>query len=175
MKRLLSAALMAAASTLLAPAQAQVRVDGGVTVTINQPGVYGRVVLGHLPPPPVILPQPVIIHHTPVAMHAQPVYLYVPPGHQKKWHKHCYRYNACGQQVYFVQEHWVHDRYAQSRAQNPYPDRGHSGRGHGRGRDRGHDDRHRDDDDDDDKRGRGHGHGHGHGRGMMPPVYVQSR
>ena len=173
MKLLLSAAVVLATASLTAPAQAQVHVQGGVTVTVNQPGVYGRVVLGHLPPPPVILPQPVIIHHTPVAMHAQPVYLYVPPGHQKKWHKHCHRYNACGQQVYFVQERWVHDRYAQSRQDTHHHDRGDPGRGYGHGR--GHGDDRGDGDDRGHKKDRGHKDDHGRGQRNGPPVYVQSR
>ena len=46
-----------------------------------------------------------------VAVVQQPVYLYVPPGHQKNWAKHCARYSACGQPVYFVQERWVAERY----------------------------------------------------------------
>jgi hypothetical protein len=82
----------------------------GVVIDINQPGVYGRVELGNRPPPPVYYPQPVIIVPPPVYVTQQPtyvapapVYMKVPPGHQKKWAKHCYRYNACNQPVYFVQ------------------------------------------------------------------------
>ena len=37
----------------------------------------------------------------------QPIYLHVPPGHAKNWRKHCHKYNACGQPVYFV----VSDEY----------------------------------------------------------------
>ena len=33
-----------------------------------------------------------------------PDQMYVPPGHAKNWAKHCGRYNACGQPVYFVKE-----------------------------------------------------------------------
>jgi hypothetical protein len=116
---------------LAAPAFAQTSV--GVSVGINQPGVYGRVDFGNMPPPPVILPQPVII--APVAVQRPPMYLYVPPGHQKNWAKHCGRYGACGQPVYFVQESWVRERYE---------------REHEHGRDRDGDDR---------------GHGNGHGKG----------
>lgn len=78
-----------------------------VNVTVGgvlRPGVYGRIEVGNAPPPPIYSPQPVIITQPVVIAPApaQPVYLYVPNGHQKKWEKHCYKYNACGQPVYFV-------------------------------------------------------------------------
>lgn len=65
------------------------------------PGVYGRIEIGTAPPPPLIYAQPVIIYRNPVVVQ-QPLYLHVPPGHAKKWSKHCAKYNACGQPVYFV-------------------------------------------------------------------------
>ena len=89
----------------------------GVSVGINQPGVYGRIDIGNYPPPVLVYPQPVIITPPPVMVQRQPVYLYVPPGHQKKWGKHCASYNACGQPVYFVQEQWVRERYQQAHPQ----------------------------------------------------------
>lgn len=136
---------LAVSSGIAGTAQAQVVVDGGVSVTIQQPGVYGRVVLGSLPPPPLVLPQPVLVHRTPVAVAAPPLYLYVPPGHRKKWHKHCHRYQACQHNVYFVQEQWIREQHARSLpsagagpmvARHDHNDRGHDrhpgrGRGHG--------------------------------------------
>ena len=89
----------------------------GVSIGINQPGVYGRIDIGNYPPPVLVYPQPVIIAPAPVVVQRQPIYLYVPPGHQKKWGKHCARYNACGQPVYFVQEQWVRERYQQEHPQ----------------------------------------------------------
>jgi hypothetical protein len=83
----------------------------GVSVGINQPGVYGRIDIGNVPPPVVVYPQPVVIAPTPVAVYQRPIYMYVPPGHQKNWAKHCGHYNACGQPVYFVQESWVREHY----------------------------------------------------------------
>ena len=65
------------------------------------PGVYGRIDIGNAPPPPLIYAQPIVVYRTPVAVQ-QPLYLHVPPGHAKKWSKHCAKYNACGQPVYFV-------------------------------------------------------------------------
>ena len=88
-----------------------------------QPGLYGRIDIGSFPPPAVVYPQPVVYVPPRVAVVQQPVYLYVPPGHQKDWGKHCGRYNACGVPVYFVQEHWVRERYE---AQHSH--------GHGKGR-----------------------------------------
>jgi len=100
--------LLAALTAVAAQAQPSV----GVSVDIRQPGVYGRIEIGNLPPPPVVFPRPVIIVPAPVAAQPpQPLYLYVPPGHQKNWAKHCARYSACGQPAYFVQERWVTERY----------------------------------------------------------------
>jgi hypothetical protein len=66
-----------------------------------RPGVYGRIEFRHTPPP-VIYPQPVTIAQPLGKPAARPVYLYVPPGHARKWDKHCGRYQACDTPVYFV-------------------------------------------------------------------------
>ena len=102
----------------------------GVSIGINQPGIYGVVNFGNLPPPLVVYPQPVIYAPPRVHVVQQPVYLYVPPGHQKNWGKHCGRYNACGQPVYFVQETWVRERYERE---------GNHGNGNGNGKSKGKD------------------------------------
>ncbi|MGK2897548.1 MAG: hypothetical protein ACSLE9_02500 [Burkholderiaceae bacterium] len=115
----------------------------GVSIGINQPGVYGRINIGDLPPPALILPQPMIIAPPRVAVQRAPIYLYVPPAHQQNWGRYCGRYSACGQPVYFVRDEWVRERYAH---EHPGWDRGRH-----RGWDKGED--------------RGHGHGHGRGRG----------
>ena len=90
------------------------------------PGVYGRVDFGNAAPPPVLYPQPVIIAQPAQRVVMQPVYLHVPPGHAKKWDKHCHRYNACGRPVYFVKS-----------SEYGGEERGHGkGKGHGKhGRD----------------------------------------
>jgi hypothetical protein len=112
--------LIAAFAASAASAQTSV----GVSVSVQQPGVYGRIDIGNMPPPPVIYTRPVIYAPMPVVVQQQPVYLYVPPGHQKKWGKHCAKYNACGQPVYFVKESWVQERYDESRGK---------GKGQGKG------------------------------------------
>jgi hypothetical protein len=135
----------AASGILLTSSLAHAGTDVGVSVSINQPGFYGRVDVGNAPQPTVIYSQPVVIVPGPVAVHQRPIYLRVPPGHEQHWDKHCYEYRACGQPVYFVRE--VHER-----EDHDY-DRHHHGRKH---------DRHEHDHDDDD-RGGDHDHGHGHG------------
>ena len=119
----------------------------GVSIGINQPGVYGRINIGDVPPPALILPQPMIIAPPRVAVQRAPIYLYVPPAHQQNWGRYCGRYSACGQPVYFVRDEWVRERYAH---EHPGWDRGRH-RGWDKGEDRGH--------------GHGHGRGNGHGRG----------
>jgi hypothetical protein len=113
-----------ALAAALSPALAQTSV--GVSIGINQPGVYGQINIGNLPPPPVIYAQPMIYAPPRVAVVQQPIYLYVPPGHQKNWGKHCGTYNACGRPVYFVQESWVRERYESE-----------GGHGHGNGKGNG--------------------------------------
>lgn len=69
------------------------------------PGVYGQVVLGNGPPPPVVYAQPVVVQPPPVIVGAapvEPIYLHVPPGHAKHWSQHCHEYHACNRPVYFV-------------------------------------------------------------------------
>jgi hypothetical protein len=104
----------------LAPALAATSV--GVSISVVQPGVYGRIDIGAMPQPAVVYAQPVLYAPPRVAVVQAPVYLYVPPGHRKHWGKYCGRYGACGVPVYFVQEDWVRERYD-----------GDHGHGHGHG------------------------------------------
>ena len=82
-----------------------------VSIGINQPGVYGRITIGDVPPPALVVAQPVIIERQPVAYQRQPIYLYVPPAHQQNWRQYCGHYGACNQPVYFVRDEWVRERY----------------------------------------------------------------
>ena len=139
MKTLIIATAMFAAAV---PAMAQTN----VSINIGQPGFYGRIELGGYAPPPVYYTQPVIVERQ-VRYVGQPVYLRVPEGHRKHWNKHCRRYNACGQQVFFVQDGWYNNTYAPR-----YRDgHRHDHRGDDRGRIDGDDDRGKD---------KGHGKGH---------------
>lgn len=105
MKRILLAAAVAAA-TLAAPVYAA---DIGLSLTVGQPGYYGRLDIGDYPPPQVIYRQPRIIER--VSFDRPPIYLRVPPGHARNWRKHCRKYDACGEQVYFVQDNWYAREY----------------------------------------------------------------
>jgi hypothetical protein len=138
MKQLSKTMALAAALTALSfSGAAGAQTSVGVSVQVAQPGVYGRIDIGNTPPPPVVYARPVVIAQPAVVVPAQPVYLYVPPGHQKKWSKHCHRYNACGQPVYFVKESWVRERYEHEHRHDHDHDHGpkdkHHGKGHGKG------------------------------------------
>ena len=84
--------------------------DVGVSVTIGQPGFYGRIDIGDYPTPRVIYRQPRVVER--VYESREPIYLHVPPGHAKHWGKHCHEYNACGERVYFVRDDWYNNEYA---------------------------------------------------------------
>lgn len=128
------AALLLAMGTL---GVASAGTNVGVTIDINQPGVYGRINIGNAPPPMVVYPQPVIISPQPVVVAQPPLYLYVPPGHQKHWAKYCSRYNACGHPVYFVQEKWVVEQRAMNREHGRGRDHDQKDGDHGRDQERG--------------------------------------
>jgi hypothetical protein len=154
MKTIIAASLLALASS------AALATDVGVSISVGQPNFYGQINIGDFPQPSLVYAQPVMIERR--SNYGEPMYLRVPPGHAKHWAKHCRAYNACGRQVYFVQDSWYLNQYApQYRAKH--------GEGHGRGNDHGdHGDRgDRGDRGDDrgDDRGHGNGHGNGHGKG----------
>ena len=116
MKRFLIAAAIAAAAISI-PALAA---DVGVSISIGQPGFYGQIDIGGYPPPQVIYRQPMVIERVP--MSRAPIYLRVPPGHAKHWSKHCRKYNACGERVYFVRDSWYNREYV-PRYQEQHRDR----------------------------------------------------
>ncbi|EER60055.1 conserved hypothetical protein [Acidovorax delafieldii 2AN] len=143
-----------AAAALLAATAAGAHAQSYVNATVGgqlAPGVYGRIDIGNAPPPPLLYAEPVIIQRPAVMVPRSPIYLYVPPGHAKNWGKHCARYNACGQPVYFVKEpprgpaYGGRPDYRNGRDDRHWDD-GHRGGKHNRGEGRG------------EGRGRGHGH-----------------
>lgn len=101
MRRLIVAAALAAATSPLFAAD--------MSLSIGQPGFYGRIDIGDYPQPQVIYRQPMMIQRVP--MERPPIYLRVPPGHAKHWRKHCHEYNACGERVYFVRDSWYSREY----------------------------------------------------------------
>jgi hypothetical protein len=141
--------LWGAAAVLFCMAAGAAHAQAYVNATVGgelAPGVYGRIQIGNAPPPPLLYPQPVIIHQPAVVVPRSPIYLYVPPGHAKNWGKHCMRYNACNQPVYFVKE----------------PPRRHDDRGYGKRHEPRYDQRYDPRDDRGPGKGRGHGHGNKH-------------
>jgi hypothetical protein len=140
MKRMLAVTLCALAAP---PALAA---DVGVSVTISEPGVYGRIDIGRFPSPPVIVPQPVIIAPPGVVVApVQPIYMWVPYDHRKNWARYCAHYRACGYPVYFVRHDW-YNREVRGHREFRGDERGHEGRGRGhdgggpgKGRGRGRD------------------------------------
>ena len=122
--------------------------DVGVSVSVAQPGFYGRVDIGSFPHPEVIYTRPVVVHPAPVGVLYQPVYMHVPPGHAKHWSKHCSKYNACGHPVYFVKDNWYNEVYVpHQQARAHYAQQ--QGDKHGGKQDKGY-------------KGGKHGHGKGH-------------
>ena len=126
--------LLVATMLLAVAAQAG---DVGVSIQVGQPGFYGRIDIGHVAPPPVVLAEPVWVQRRPV--HVEPVYMRIPPGHQKHWEKHCAQYNACGVPVYFVKEDWYQERYERRQNDNDQGEEHGRGKGHGKGHGKGKD------------------------------------
>lgn len=142
-------------TTLLLFVSTSLSADLGVSISLGQPGFYGQITLGnHFPAPRLIYPNPVLAIPSSVPMQQQPIYLHVPPGHAKKWNKHCHKYNACQLPVYFVQDDWYNNvyvpQYAHQHPQNSYR----------RYDDSGHTPPHGDHDKFDDRQGRGKGKQH---------------
>ncbi len=127
MKRFLFAMALATATVSAFAA------DVGVSVSIGQPGFYGRIDIGNVPQPRLIFMEPIVIQRIDVVQ--QPIYLHVPPGQEKNWRKHCRKYGACGRPVYFVQNNWYNEVYVPYYQKNS----GHGNKGDGnRQDDKGH-------------------------------------
>lgn len=152
-KPLLMAGLVVLSALLGGVAQAATPYATATVEGALAPGVYGRIEIGNAPPPPLLYTQPIIIQRAPVYVEQQPMYLHVPPGHAKKWSKHCARYNACNRPVYFVKVRGDDD-YEQRRAREDYRNyQNDQERYDGNDHDDKHDKKH------DKKNGKGHGKG----------------
>lgn len=137
--------LSAFALTAMATSHQASAADVGVSVSIGQPGFYGRIDIGDYPYPypRVIYREPIIVHRH--ILDHEPIYLRVPPGHAKRWSRYCDRYEACDRPVYFVEDRWYQEVYVPQY-------REHHGLDHDDREDRGYRDR-------DDRRGHHRGHG----------------
>ena len=150
MRAMYTVVLAALTAGAFAPlAQAQVSVNAVINGRVV-PGVYGQVVIGNNPPPPLVNPEPVVVEPAPVVVGApppEPIYLHVPPGHQKNWRKHCHEYHACNRPVYFVRSAEYEPGYRPGHEEHEHHDRDRDHGDHDHGdHDRGdHDRGHRDD------------------------------
>ncbi|MEP6607558.1 MAG: hypothetical protein ABJA83_02650 [Burkholderiaceae bacterium] len=127
MKHYFLAILIGAAALTTLPTEA------AVSVSVGQPGFYGRIDIGGAPVPQVLYPQPIVIQPVTLPQPPAPIYLRVPPGHAHKWSKHCQQYNACDRPVYFVSDNWYQNVYV------PHYQKEHgkkSDKGHGKGKDK---------------------------------------
>lgn len=117
-------------------------------LTINGPivpGVYGHVVIGNAPPPPVVYARPMVIEPPPPGVVIQPIYLHVPPEYARHWRLHCREFHACNRPVYFVRSAEYEPGFNMERWRREHP----QWRGHDEHRDhydRDHHDRDRDHD-----------------------------
>lgn len=151
-----------------------------IDIQLGQTNYYGRIDLLNFGTPQLIYKEPMWVSRPANYRSIAPLYLRVPPGHAKKWSKHCDRYDACGRPVYFVQDSWYNNTYV-PRYQKVHGPGKHK-RDHdddrnfrlsdgpaasydsGRGRDDGHKDKGHKDKGHKDKGGKGHGGGNAKGR-----------
>jgi hypothetical protein len=154
--RLAAAATLATTLVMVSPAHAAT--DVGVSISVNQPGFYGRVDIGDQRPV-LIYPQPVVIHQSPYSVHQRPIYMRVPPGHYKRWSRYCAQYRACNQPVYFVNGDRAHPH---AYAPTPRYDEHRMDHRHDRRDDR-RDDRREERREERSRANKGHDHGHGNG------------
>jgi hypothetical protein len=83
--------------------------SAAVSISVGDPGFYGRIDIGPFPPPRLIYEQPIVVRR--VSTWYPPIYLRVPPGHVRHWYRYCDRYGACGRPVYFIDDDWYRDVY----------------------------------------------------------------
>lgn len=81
------------------------------SVSLGDPGFYGRVDIGDAPAPRFINRSPVVGIRTHDSVLPPPIYLHVRPGYERDWRHHCREYDACGQPVYFVRHDWYANTY----------------------------------------------------------------
>ena len=88
----------------------------GVSISIDQPGLFGQLNIGNVPAPELIFRTPMMVRRPAYAVGVPAaIYLHVPPGYERHWDRHCHEYHACGRPVYFVQDRWYHRVYVPAR------------------------------------------------------------
>lgn len=83
--------------------------NAAVSISLGEPGFYGRIDIGNAPPPRLVYGEPVIVRR--VKTWYPPIYLRVPPHHRDNWYRYCDSYGACGRPVYFVDDAWYEEVY----------------------------------------------------------------
>jgi hypothetical protein len=83
--------------------------NAGVSISLGEPGFFGRIDIGNAPPPRVIYEEPIIVRR--VKTWYPPIYLRVPRHHRDNWYRYCDSYGACGRPVYFVDDSWYEEVY----------------------------------------------------------------
>ena len=81
------------------------------SISLGDPGFYGRVDIGDAPAPRFINRSPVVGIRVHGGVLPPPIYLHVRPGYERDWRHHCREYDACGQPVYFVRHDWYANTY----------------------------------------------------------------
>lgn len=122
LKLLLLALMLGSASIAVRAA------DVGVSISVGEPGYYGRIDIGDYPRPQLMYSQPRMIRRE--AAGRQPIYLHVPPTHARNWRRYCATYDACDERAYFVRDRWYNNEYVpryQERHRHRHDDR-HDGR-----------------------------------------------
>lgn len=112
--------LLLAAAALLATAPA-CAAEVGALGDLGEPGHYGQIEIdfGHFPHPQLLFPKPVVIRQVDAGDAGDPVYMYVPEKQAKNWRKHCQKYNACDQRVFFVEDNWYNSVYVPKNRAKP--------------------------------------------------------
>ena len=100
-------ALGLASLAICGAAHAQV----AASISLGDPGFYGRVDIGDAPAPRFINRAPVVGIRVQGGELPPPIYLHVRPGYERDWRHHCREYDACGQPVYFVRHDWYANTY----------------------------------------------------------------
>jgi len=83
-----------------------------VTVNIGDPRYYGPIEPQGYPAPQLVYREPVIVYPVRGERLPPPVYIRVPVGEARHWERHCRKYHACDQPVYFVTDEWYLHEYA---------------------------------------------------------------
>ena len=130
--------LLSLAATLILVSGQATAADVGVSISVGEPGFYGRLDIGNFPRPQLVYAQPVVVQPVRGVVY-EPIYLRVPPAHTGDWRRYCQNYGACGHPVYFVQDRWYNEVYVPRYREHYAQSGGHPGKGYAKGHGKGHD------------------------------------